>query len=84
MPHMSGIETLQLLKSKSDTRDIPVIMLTAMEDKEVIMETSQAGAFDYILKDPEKIELTMERLMLAVARLPAREERELDSRPESP
>ncbi|MCI8687765.1 MAG: response regulator [Lawsonibacter sp.] len=45
-----GIETLQEIRLMEDRADIPVIMLTGVEDKEFVMEGIKLGICDYILK----------------------------------
>lgn len=50
MSPMNGIETLQEIRSRKDLEDIPVIMLTGVEDKETVMESAKLGICDYILK----------------------------------
>ena len=56
MPGMSGIEVLGILKKECPL--IPVIMLTALTDLEVAVETMKAGAFDYVVKPVRKVHLT--------------------------
>jgi putative two-component system response regulator len=56
MPEMSGIEVLETLKDEYPL--IPVIMLTALTDLEVAVETMKAGAFDYVVKPVRKVHLT--------------------------
>ncbi|MBU3911202.1 MAG: response regulator [Candidatus Omnitrophica bacterium] len=50
MPKMHGLEALRRLKEKPETKDIPVVMLTAKDDKEAVSEASSLGAKDYITK----------------------------------
>lgn len=50
MGPMDGIETLQEIRGRKDLEDIPVIMLTGVEDKEIVMESAKLGICDYILK----------------------------------
>ena len=50
MSPMDGIETLHKIRSMKDLEDIPVIMLTGVEDKETVMESARLGICDYILK----------------------------------
>ncbi|MDE6814985.1 MAG: response regulator [Lachnospiraceae bacterium] len=45
-----GVETLRQIRSMKDTEDIPVIMLTGVEDKEVVLKSARLGICDYILK----------------------------------
>lgn len=54
MPGVDGKETYEILKADDATKDIPVIFLTGMADKEHIyaaLETRPAG---YILKPPDR------------------------------
>ena len=53
MPGIDGNETCRRIKQSSATRDIPLIMLTAMEDREAIIEGLSIGADDYVLKSAE-------------------------------
>jgi len=51
MPKMNGVETLKLLKKESDTKDIPVIILTNLEDKgEDVEKAKELGAKEYLVK----------------------------------
>ncbi|NBI11541.1 response regulator [Colidextribacter sp. OB.20] len=45
-----GFETLQEIRSMEDRADIPVIMLTGVEDKNAVVESIRLGIRDYILK----------------------------------
>jgi DNA-binding response OmpR family regulator len=53
MPGLSGTETCARLKTDPATRDIPLIMLTATEDREAMIEGLSTGADDYVLKSSE-------------------------------
>lgn len=50
MPIMSGLEVLQRLKSRPQTRNIPVILVTANADEQNVADGLDMGAFDYIIK----------------------------------
>ena len=50
MAQMDGIETLREIRTMEDREDIPVIMLTGVEDKDVVVESARLGIDDYILK----------------------------------
>lgn len=50
MPDRNGFEILQIIHSMEDRADIPVIMLTGMEDKRYVMKGFELGISDYILK----------------------------------
>jgi DNA-binding response OmpR family regulator len=53
MPGLSGQETCRRVKAAPHLRDIPLIMLTAREDREAMIEGLGAGADDYIAKSSE-------------------------------
>lgn len=50
MANKDGIETLRDIRNMEDREDIPVIMLTGVEDKEIVLESAKLGICDYILK----------------------------------
>ena len=45
-----GFETLKEIREMEDRADIPVIMLTGVEDKNAVVESIKLGICDYILK----------------------------------
>jgi two-component system NtrC family sensor kinase len=53
MPGLNGQQTCQRIKAAPVVRDIPVIMLTALEDREAMIEGLSVGADDYISKSSE-------------------------------
>jgi DNA-binding response OmpR family regulator len=53
MPGLSGKETCRRIKAASPLRDIPLIMLTGLEDRDAMLEGLGAGADDYIQKSSE-------------------------------
>lgn len=57
MPYMSGLEVLKALKGDAQSRDIPVIMLTADSDDQTWLEALRWGAADYLTKPFEENEL---------------------------
>lgn len=50
MPGMSGITVCQKLKANPETKDIPVIFLTAKAQPEDIIKGFEVGAVDYVTK----------------------------------
>jgi CheY-like chemotaxis protein len=50
MPGMSGQDLLKILKKMPSTRDIPVVVLTALENKETMKECLELGAAGYVQK----------------------------------
>jgi CheY-like chemotaxis protein len=50
MPEIDGYEVLGQLKDDPTTRDIPVIMISALDDMESVVRCIEAGAEDYLPK----------------------------------
>jgi putative two-component system response regulator len=50
MPEIDGYEAIKILKSKPETRDIPVIFLTARSESDDELEGLSLGAIDFITK----------------------------------
>ena len=57
MPGMSGFEVCKALTESKKTNDIPVILVTALTDAEDLKEGFQVGAFDYVKKPFNRVEL---------------------------
>ena len=57
MPEMTGTQFLSSLRQIKTYEHVPVIILTALGDRDHIMEAFRAGAWDYIVKPFEKFEL---------------------------
>jgi len=50
MPQMDGLEVLKVAKGDSELKDIPVVLLTNLGQRENIEEGLKLGADDYIIK----------------------------------
>ncbi len=61
LPGMSGLEFLKLLRSKPETREIKVIMVTSMGDKSNVVSAAKLGISEYIVK-PVKKETLIEKI----------------------
>jgi two-component system NtrC family sensor kinase len=53
MPGIGGLETCRRIKSVPGLRDIPIVMLTALEDRAAMIEGLSAGADDYVAKSSD-------------------------------
>ncbi|MDH3327588.1 MAG: chemotaxis response regulator CheY [Gammaproteobacteria bacterium] len=68
MPGMTGIELLKAVRADPDLASLPVLMVTAEQKKEQIIEAAQAGVNGYIVKPftaitlKEKIDKIFERI----------------------
>lgn len=57
MPDMDGLETCRQLKGNTQTKDIPVIFLTAMSESSDVIKGFEVGGQDYIVKPFHKTEV---------------------------
>lgn len=57
LPNVSGIEICRRLKSRSDTRSIPIIMLSARAEEVDRVRGLETGADDYVVKPYSVVEL---------------------------
>jgi len=53
MPGLGGTETCRRIKASPTVRDTPLIMLTATDDRDAMIEGLSTGADDYVLKSSE-------------------------------
>ena len=61
MSPKDGIGTLREIRAMKDRADIPVIMLTGVEEKDSVLESARLGICDYILK-PFRSEELLKRI----------------------
>ena len=54
MPEMNGYEVLKFIKNDKRFHELPVIMISSMDDTDSIYRCIEAGADDYITKPFEK------------------------------
>ena len=57
MPEMDGLETLSEIRKLSD--DLPILMLSALGQTNIIVKAMKAGATDYLVKPFEEEELEL-------------------------
>ena len=50
MPGMDGIAVCRRIRENPDWKDIPIIFLSAADDKELIVRALEAGGMDYVTK----------------------------------
>ena len=68
MPHVSGLEVCRRLKLRPETRNIPVIMLSARSEEVDKVRGLETGADDYVIKPYSVVEL-MARLKAHLRRV---------------
>jgi len=61
MPQMNGIQLLE--KISPQYPEIPVIIVTAIDDKDIALEAIKFGAYEFIIKPPDT-----DRLLLTIRR----------------
>ena len=79
MPRMSGYQMCEQLKKDPATRDIPVIMVTALNEVGDVERAIDVGADDFLTKPVNKLELlTRVRSLLRVRHLKRELEQAVD------
>ena len=68
MHGMNGFEVARQLKADSRARSIPIIMVTALEDRESRLKALETGAEDVLTKPVNRAELQMRVKSLLKAR----------------
>lgn len=58
MPGMSGMDLLRLLRATYSPTELPVIMVTAVDQNERLVEALEEGANDYVVKPVEMPDIT--------------------------
>ena len=81
MPKVNGFNTLEILKSTQETKDIPVLLLTALIQEENKQRGLQAGAEDYIIKSESMPGTVIDKIKEVVARAQQRKSGQLGSTP---
>lgn len=59
MPGMDGFEVVRHIRENPEFADIPVIMVTVLDDKQTRIRAVQAGANDFINKPIDRLELSV-------------------------
>ena len=74
MPNIDGVEFIKRLRSNINCRDIPIVLITALDDKDAMYKALEAGATDFLVKPVDHHEckvrcrnlLTMQRQRLII------------------
>jgi diguanylate cyclase (GGDEF)-like protein/PAS domain S-box-containing protein len=67
MPGMTGLDLLRLLRATYSICDLPVIMVTAVDQSETVVEALNGGANDYVVK-PVDLPVMSARIEAQLAR----------------
>ncbi len=70
MPRMTGYQACEALKENPDTRDIPVVFLSAKGQESEIQEGLEVGAMEYILKPfaPDELTAQVHRILQEIGK----------------
>lgn len=69
LPRMSGFQVCRQLKSSPQTRDIPIIMVTALNEISDIEKARECGTDDFVTKPVNRVELVLRVRSLVQMRL---------------
>lgn len=72
MPEIDGYQVLQTLKADQELREIPIIMISAVEEIDSVMKCMEMGAEDYLTKpfDPVLLKAAVTRCLKKSSSLP--------------
>ena len=59
MPHVSGLELIQHIRTDLNDKETPVIVISALEYDEIVLEAFRLGATDFITKPFKPYELIL-------------------------
>lgn len=68
MPQIHGLHILDIIKATPDTKDVKIIMLTALSDEETKKQAKKYGATDYIVKSQVSMQEVLKRIDKALSR----------------
>jgi DNA-binding response OmpR family regulator len=66
LPKIHGFEVLKRLKEGKETKEIPVIVLTNLEDMENVGQALELGANTYLIKAQYTLEEVLEKIRKAL------------------
>ena len=66
MPYFTGLEILNVIKLNPETKDIPVIILSAATLERTVLEAFNLGADDFVTKpfSPNELSIRIKKLFL--------------------
>jgi PleD family two-component response regulator len=64
MPVKNGLTILKELKAIPEVKDIPVIFLTTINERNTVLKCLELGASDYIVKDAMAINEILARISI--------------------
>ncbi|OGF82231.1 hypothetical protein A3B18_00965 [Candidatus Giovannonibacteria bacterium RIFCSPLOWO2_01_FULL_46_13] len=62
LPKMDGLTVAKKLKSNPSTKNMPIIILTALEKAQPLVDALESGVYEYIIKSDLKVQDIVERV----------------------
>jgi DNA-binding response OmpR family regulator len=62
LPKIDGLAVLRIMRSSADYREVPVFMLTAVENRNQVLQAVQIGVQAYILKSRFDLDAMLSRI----------------------
>lgn len=62
MPKIHGIDTLDIIKATPETKDIKIVILSALSDQKMIQKAKEFGIVDYIVKSEVDMSSAINRI----------------------
>lgn len=62
MPKIHGIDTLDILKATPETKEVKILVLSALSDQKMIERAKNFGATDYIVKSEADMGTVVKRI----------------------
>lgn len=56
MPHLDGVSFIRLLREMPQCTDVPIVVVTCIEDREIRYRALEAGATDFLTKPVDHVE----------------------------
>ncbi|MEO5349547.1 MAG: PAS domain S-box protein [Magnetococcus sp. YQC-3] len=57
MPGLGGMELLKRFRAQDETKDVPIVMLSSVEEPQAKAEAFSLGVNDYLIKLPDEVEM---------------------------
>lgn len=68
MPKIHGMDTLDILKATPETKDIKVLILSALSDQKMVDKAKEFGVVDYVVKSEVDMSTVINRIKEAISK----------------
>ena len=79
MPQMDGLTFLKKLRTATEFVDLPVILLTAIADRETVLKAKDLQISDYLVKSSFSLEEILSKIAIALKTRTQKQQEELSS-----